>query len=255
MKDQKPKRPRSSDKGTSVSRKERVKSFNYDGFGDVITDGRDDHISVMKKKAYSKDPELRLDCIECVKDWLARAYAPVGCVFNIWEYDILDILGNSDAFSVIVNFQPWMINEEKEYFESAFKQMDWLARSSPAMVPMSKGGKLEITGDYFSWRKGLHVYARWDDYGNQALMHEKFLISEMIESDDGAMEALYGSFNMPQSGSKKNLESILHFKQNSQDIILDLGLNFELILESKYTYRWEDLHEITVPHNAKKYGS
>ena len=230
MKDQKPIRPRSSDMGTSVARKERVKSFYYEGFGDVTADNGDDHISVMKKERSSKDPELRIDCIECVKEWLDGAYAPVGCVFNLWEYDILDSLGDKDAFSIIVNFQPWMINREKGIFESAFKQMDWLARRSPAMTPWRKGGNLGKGQESFPWEEGLYVCARWYDYVNQALMHEKFLISVMYESCSGGMEALYGSFNMPQSGSKKNLESILHFKEDSQSIVCDLGLNFELIL-------------------------
>ena len=67
-----------------------MKSFTYDYWGAVWADEDDDHISVMKKEANSKDPELRLDCIECVKDWLDRVWGPHGCVFNIWEYDILD---------------------------------------------------------------------------------------------------------------------------------------------------------------------
>ena len=246
MEGQKPKRPRSTDKGTSVSRRERIKSFSYDAFGDVIADKDDDHISVMQKEAVSKDPELRLDCIECVKDWLDEVWGPVGCVFNIWEYDILEKLANQDSFCVIMNFQPWMVSEEKGVFDSAFNQLEWLAQNTQSKGSFS-----------FPHEEGLHVYARWDDYGNQALMHEKFLIAQKWDEERGhnGVEALYGSFNMPQSGSKKNLESILHFKKNSEDIICDLGLNFELILQSKYAFHWRDLRKIVIPENAKKYGS
>ena len=139
-----------------------------------------------------------------------------------------------------------MIAEEKGVFDSAFKQLEWLAQNTQRKGSFS-----------FPYEEGLHVYARWDDYGNQALMHEKFLVASYLdeETNDVGVEGLYGSFNMPQSGSKKNLESILHFKRNSEDIIMDLGLNFELILESKYTFHWRDMHKIVIPENAKKHGS
>ena len=49
----------------------------------------DDHIQVFDKAKLSKNPELRLDCIECVKEFFQRMNAIFGCVYNFWEHDLL----------------------------------------------------------------------------------------------------------------------------------------------------------------------
>ena len=132
---------------------------------------------------------------------------------------------------------------------------------------------------YVCFTKHIHIYANWDKYGRQISMHEKYLIgfvdpipkgidlgeysfkvlkekaieklgaeARFLRSKKAAiemlrkprMEALYVSFNMPQTASKRNVESLIHFKWKNQKLIFDLLANFQMTYDSANTYHWSE---------------
>jgi hypothetical protein len=192
------------------------------------------HIEFFKGERRCANPEYRVDCIEFITEWIPRQHEIIGCQMNLWEAKVLRLLSGVKELALVVNYQEWMSAANRGNYENAFKGM---SKFYPLMKNTCTAG-----GDD---KCGVKVYKNItsnSSWSQQHSMHEKFLLGRTWNPEKDAVETsvIYGSFNLSQTASKGNWESILVFR-NNDDLWSDLCMNFMLAWYDSNSIPWEDL--------------
>ena len=61
------------------------------------------------------DIKLSTDCFESYTDWLKEQDVVIGCMYNMWDEDIMNILKTKYAISIVVNGSKYIRKYSKKY--------------------------------------------------------------------------------------------------------------------------------------------
>lgn len=153
----------------------------------------------------SNEPELSFECKEAAVDWINKQKAIRGCMYNLYDKEILELLVGKNV-ELVVNYDERM-------------------GSDLARMQIAREWYPRITKDFplGNSRQGVYVFSHEED-GYKRDMHHKFLVgweeaplssNSSLTFTDYSTSLFYGSFNMSYN-SPKSLDSVMIFRDNSK---------------------------------------
>jgi len=161
----------------------------------------------QQKQVSDADPSVHFDCIEFTRAWIKEQDEIRGCVYNLADPMILELLSKRKTH-IVVNYSDWMPKKGDRKREET----------------MYRYNQLRCTCGIEGCKDGVTVFFDKTRYQNS--MHHKFLIG----TSGGKKRLLYGTFNMSEF-SPQSLDSILYFR-NNENLISTMNAVFQAIMNA-----------------------
>ena len=174
----------------------------------------------------SSEPQVHFKCVEATKEWLQAQDYVIGCVFNINDPDLLQILSQMTCDIAVSYNQGWMdaknepipdnpkFLKEYEWRQKEYSKNDHLYRQTNGTELLFPPG--HPWGNALKPLCGIRVFRHKEVYKRYpSAMHHKFLIGTKNCDGKDKKSLLYGTFNWSET-SPMNLDSVLIFNENDK---------------------------------------
>lgn len=173
----------------------------------------------------SCEPEFRRDCYEAYLEWIEDQDFIFGCMYNLWDIEILRLLKKRMFALIIINSNEGLTKEtQKEYSSMRFSMLKVIEKFPDFLTMTEDETELDLINMAILWENfisGISVFPEQKRGADKFpyLMHHKFLVGLKIGRSTGnyttSASAIYGSFNL-STGATKNIDSVLIFRENDK---------------------------------------